>query len=71
MSLTESCKIISIISYFFHSLLFENRYQKTMRTRGEREEEKHINHLKMLSQKLDDSYLLRFRLTIKEFDVKV
>lgn len=46
MSLTESCKIISIISYFFHSLLFENRYQKTMGTRGEREEEKHINHLK-------------------------
>jgi|GEM_PF-3973433 len=39
MSLTESCKIISIISYFFHSLLlFENRYQKTMEARGEKRE---------------------------------
>jgi hypothetical protein len=70
MSLTESCKIISIISYFFHSLLFENRYQKRWKL-GERKEKKRSSHLKMLSQKLDDSYLLRFRLTIKEFDVKV
>lgn len=69
MSLTESCKIISIISYFFHSLLlFENRYQKTMGTRGERRGK---TYQPLKTQKLDDSCLLRFRLTINEFDVKV